>query len=567
MEPRSGRKHRKAAEGPPAESPGMQSVALLARLLFDMPTALVIGVSDEGECWMSASAAVLLGEDAGQPSMEAVDSCLPTGVALEMDGARQPLADWVAEALVKEMRSRQFSGRLLRADSTARDVLLTFYSVGARSEPAAGLWALAIEDLSAGRIVSEQAESAARQQAAIASLGLRALTEPNLPRLHDRVCRMARRVLDVDRVELWSLSEDDPPVARLVAGDGWRRGPVGRLARPVEGSPLARLIRTRKSLVVRDDGGQSAAWGLDGGRPVRVSLSAPIVADGAVRGALCAYQVEDRSFTEDDANFLTALSTVVAGAEARQRYERELVARSEALSRAREEVQAERTERLIELGALTGAVAHQVNNAINSIQMNADLGLLLLERAAEGATVQESLDRIRADCARCAAVVREVLALSRHGPESPSERVELTACLQDALGMLRRSSAPTPELLAEAGLNGMAVCGRRLELGLAFANLARARGEVGATRVEVRARPGTDEHVRIEVEDDGPAPEHAGLPRLFDTLVPGRHGSGGLSLGLVHRIISDHSGTIAAEVAESGGCRFVIELPAAGNLD
>jgi signal transduction histidine kinase len=442
------------------------------------------------------------------------------------------------------------------------DVLVSFGAVGDDHDAGRAVWALAIEDLSAGRIISQQAEMAARQQAAIANLGLRALTEPELPRLLNRLCSVARQLLEVDRVAYWEFWQEALPVARLAAGDGWERDVVGKLEVSLDmDTPLARVLTSRRPMVIRDDGRQAAAWHLEGGRPIHASLVTPVTDDSRVTGALCILHGANRGYTEDDVNFVTALSTVIASAEARRRYERELIARTEALSRAEDDVRTERAERLIELGAVAGAVAHQVNNAVNSIQMNADLALLLLERAAEDATVRESLERIRADCGRCAAVVREVLALARSEAPAPAESLPLAACLDEAVGILRRGAGPAPELRRHRSIGMATVFGRRLELGLAFANLARTRGEAGASWVQVTAAARED-RLRVEMVDNGPPPEHAGLPGLFDNLVPGRVATGGLGLGLAHRIISDHSGNIAADAPESGGFRFIIELPA-----
>ena len=535
----------------------------LMKLLFELPTPLLIGMGDGRWCRMSAPAVALLGSAATTSSPGEGQDCVPDDVEIEANGECIALAAWIEAAIATGARSRQLPARLTRPALPPLDVLVSFSAVGEDSDAdGRAVWALAIEDLSAGRIISQQAETAARQQAAIANLGLRALTEPELPHLLNRLCSVARQLLDVDRVAYWEFWQEALPVARLVAGDGWERDVVGKLEVSLDmDTPLARVLTSRRPIVIRDDGRQAAAWHLEGGRPIHASLVTPVTDDSRVTGALCILHGANRGYTEDDVNFVTALSTVIASAEARRRYERELIARTEALARAEDEVRTERAERLIELGAVAGAVAHQVNNAVNSIQMNADLALLLLERAAEDATVRESLERIRADCGRCAAVVREVLALSRSEAPAPAESLPLAACLDEAVGILRRGAGPAPELRRHRSVGMATVFGRRLELGLAFANLARTRGEAGASWVQVTAAARED-RLRVEMVDNGPPPEHAGLPGLFDNLVPGRVATGGLGLGLAHRIISDHSGNIAADAPESGGCRFIIELPA-----
>jgi signal transduction histidine kinase len=72
---------------------------------------------------------------------------------------------------------------------------------------------------------------------------------------------------------------------------------------------------------------------------------------------------------------------------------------------------------------------------------------------------------------------------------------------------------------------------------------------------------------RLEVADGGEGIDPELLPRLFDRFVRadsarGRDtGGAGLGLAICRSIVEEHGGRIRAENAESGGARFVIELP------
>ena len=260
----------------------------LMQLLFELPTPLLIGTGDGRRCRMSAPAAALLGLGGAASSSGEEQDCVPDDVEIEANGECMALAAWIAAAVAAGARSRQLPARLTRAALPPLDVLVSFSAVGDGSDAGRALWALAIEDLSAGRIISQQAEMAARQQAAIATLGLRALTEPGLPRLLNRLCSVARQVLDVDRVAYWEFWQEALPVARLVAGDGWERDVVGKLELSLDANtPLARVLTSRRPNVIRDDGRQAAAWQLEGGRPIHASLVTPVTNDSKVTGALC----------------------------------------------------------------------------------------------------------------------------------------------------------------------------------------------------------------------------------------------------------------------------------------
>jgi len=66
-----------------------------------------------------------------------------------------------------------------------------------------------------------------------------------------------------------------------------------------------------------------------------------------------------------------------------------------------------------------------------------------------------------------------------------------------------------------------------------------------------------------EVADTGEGIPPADLKKLFQPYFSTRERGTGLGLAIVHRIITEHSGRIRAEVNEPHGAKFIIELPAA----
>ena len=69
--------------------------------------------------------------------------------------------------------------------------------------------------------------------------------------------------------------------------------------------------------------------------------------------------------------------------------------------------------------------------------------------------------------------------------------------------------------------------------------------------------------VECSVEDDGPGFMSQDLPHLFEPFFTRRHGGTGLGLSIVHRIVSDHGGSVAAANHERGGARLTLAFPAA----
>lgn len=72
----------------------------------------------------------------------------------------------------------------------------------------------------------------------------------------------------------------------------------------------------------------------------------------------------------------------------------------------------------------------------------------------------------------------------------------------------------------------------------------------------------TAEDVTITVQDNGPGIPESVRARLFTPYVTTKGSRGtGLGLALVHRIVAEHHGTVAADDAPGGGARFRVTLP------
>jgi signal transduction histidine kinase len=73
--------------------------------------------------------------------------------------------------------------------------------------------------------------------------------------------------------------------------------------------------------------------------------------------------------------------------------------------------------------------------------------------------------------------------------------------------------------------------------------------------------------LRIAVQDSGPGVPESERERIFERFyqIDNLGSAGGMGLGLYisRRIVTLHGGTIAVEAPESGGTRFVIQLPIA----
>ena len=180
------------------------------------------------------------------------------------------------------------------------------------------------------RVAGEELRTRARQQAAVAEFGQRALAGMELDELLERAVREAGRELGTEYVSALELTGDRKGLL-VRAGLGWPEGVVGavipagedllpgfalRAGEPVVCEDFSRETRFRATPVQRELGVVSA-------------MAAPISFRGGAYGVLGAASPDPRQFTSDDAHFLQALANVVGAAVERGRTE-ELVRDSEA---------------------------------------------------------------------------------------------------------------------------------------------------------------------------------------------------------------------------------------------
>jgi signal transduction histidine kinase len=221
-----------------------------------------------------------------------------------------------------------------------------------------------------------------------------------------------------------------------------------------------------------------------------------------------------------------------------------------------------RSERLAAVGTMAAGLAHEVRNPLNS----ASLQLTLLERRLarlEGAAeILPIAGVIKNEIDRLDRLVRDFLAFSQPRPLDV-EKVYVETLLSGLAALIAPAADAGGVALATEVAPGLpAIAGDAERLRQVLLNLTRNAIEAlqgPGGKLTLRAR-GVDDAVELDVEDDGPGFSEE-LP-VFDAFFTTKEQGTGLGLSLVHRIVTDHGGTIRV-VSRPGRTCFTLRLPAA----
>src|SRR5437763_177762 len=219
---------------------------------------------------------------------------------------------------------------------------------------------------------------------------------------------------------------------------------------------------------------------------------------------------------------------------------------------------------LATVGEIASGVAHEVNNPLAAIRMEAEL----LGRASKDPDTNTTAMTITREVDRAARIVRSLLRLARRADTTPT-RVQINDLVHDVAEIRQRVlRADNVQFRTRLDQSAPAVLGLGQELQQVVINLVTNAEHVvkgrdpAVIQLTTQAREGW---VRLVVEDSGP-----GIPveirgRIFDPFftTKGPDEGTGLGLAICQRVVTEVGGKLWLEAPALGGARFVVEMPAA----
>ncbi len=238
----------------------------------------------------------------------------------------------------------------------------------------------------------------------------------------------------------------------------------------------------------------------------------------------------------------------------------------EALSQARSDLA--HVTRVTSLGVLTASIAHEVNQPLAGIITNAGTCLRML--AAEPPNVEgarETAKRTIRDGNRASELIMRLRALFSK-KESTNEPVDLNEATQEVIALSLSELQRNRVILRPEFADDLpVVTGDRVQLQQVILNLLKNASDAMSAvndrprQLQIRTERGTDDQVRLTVQDAGVGLDPQAMDRLFQAFYTTKNDGMGIGLSVSRSIIERHHGRLWAEPNDGPGATFSFSIP------
>ena len=237
------------------------------------------------------------------------------------------------------------------------------------------------------------------------------------------------------------------------------------------------------------------------------------------------------------------------------------------LEKTRElEGQLQQAEKSAVIGRLGSAIAHEIRNPLNYINLTLDhlRSKFPPEDPEQRETFIKLTSQLKAEVARINQQISDFLNYSR--PANVSLRsIDARQVVEDSLRIVEGQAAENNIKIAVVEHEDVPqIMGDPEFLRSVFNNLfinavQSMGGEGGNLNVKISPENG---FVRFEISDTGGGIPEENLAKIFEPYFSTKETGTGLGLAIVQKIVDLHYGTIEVDSAEGEGTKFLVRLPA-----
>jgi PAS domain S-box-containing protein len=224
--------------------------------------------------------------------------------------------------------------------------------------------------------------------------------------------------------------------------------------------------------------------------------------------------------------------------------------------------------RVMSLGELTASIAHEVNQPLSSIIINASTCMRML--SADPPDVDGALEIARrtiGDGNRASDVISRLRALFSK-KEAVTEMLDLNEAIREVIALSKSELLRNRIILRFELADDLApVRGDRVQLQQVILNLLRNASDAMSgvddrpRQLVIRTENDEGDHVRLSVQDAGVGFEPDDADRLFEAFYTTKSGGMGIGLSVSRSIIESHNGRLWATPNDGPGSTFSFSIP------
>jgi two-component system sensor kinase FixL len=224
--------------------------------------------------------------------------------------------------------------------------------------------------------------------------------------------------------------------------------------------------------------------------------------------------------------------------------------------------------RVAMVDALTGSLAHEVNQPLTAVTANAEAALrLLASPSLRLRELRDALTDILSDNRRAGDVVRRMRTMLKRG-RSAREPIDVNGLVGDVVRLIENNARGRRVAIDVKLAAGIApVLGDRAQIQQVVLNLllnafdAVQALDIGDRRVGLRTSR-SDRMSVIEVADRGPQLADEAMAQIFEPFYSPKQDGLGLGLSICRAIVGAHGGELDAVRNPGAGTTFTASLPA-----
>jgi signal transduction histidine kinase len=228
----------------------------------------------------------------------------------------------------------------------------------------------------------------------------------------------------------------------------------------------------------------------------------------------------------------------------------------------------ERDNKLMNIEAITAAIAHEVKQPLAAIVINGKAALRFLDRSPpDHDEVRANLNNMVKDGFRTSEVFDGIRALFRKADDG-AKQVDVNEIIHATLQSLREELLDHKiETRAELNSDLPPVDGHKGQLQEVISNLIHnAVDAINATTdrsrmLRVTTKAHGDNAIKLTVEDSGAGIDANKLEKIFGAFITTKSQGMGLGLAICRMIIEKHNGQITASSDGKNGALFQVVLP------